>query len=170
MGGKWQARGQARGVGAGRPMLALGAIVAFLLAGSTALASGAGPRFGAYTAHKTLPNAGHLGVSISVDDPTTKGSIQADCSKPNGNFVLIHDWVSAILPLRHGSMHFDGVAKVNLITTTHTGAILKQSHVRTNVHVTANFAHGKFTGSVRIGGSPCQGTSYSATLVEPPKL
>ncbi len=144
-------------------------VAAGLLAGSIAIASAAGPRFGAYTGHKLLPGAGHLETDIHVDIPTTTGSIVASCGKPSGNTVVTEQFNSAILQIHHGTIGFNGNARIERFTTTQTNALIKQSHYRGSVHVTAGFAHHKFTGKVKIAGSPCDGVRFTASWLPPPK-
>lgn len=144
--------------------------VACALVCSVALAkSTSGPQPGlAYTGHKALANAGHLAVTISISGTKTKGSAQADCGEPRGNFVVTEIWDSKLLRLRHGDVSFSGKARIDKLTQTHTNATVSQTHYRGQVRFTASFVHGHYRGKVSIDGSPCHETTFDAYKVPPP--
>jgi hypothetical protein len=122
------------------------------------------PGFGVYTVNQLLGGGGHLEASISVLDPTTKVTVQFDCSKPTGQDTVTNNFDSGTIPLHGGAFRFTGTVTLQKFTTvTENNALLAKSSYTSTVSVTGSFtAHHQFSGTIQIGGSPCQGTAYTA--------
>jgi hypothetical protein len=130
---------------------------------SAQAASAAKPRFGVYTVNHSLGGGGHLEASISVLDPPTKVTMQFDCGKPTGQDTVTNNFNSAVVPLHGGSFRFAGTVTLQKYTTAANNALLAKSSYKSTVSVTGSFtAHHQFIGTIAIGGSPCQGTAYTA--------
>jgi hypothetical protein len=123
------------------------------------------PYFGVYTVNQLLGGGGHLEASISVLDPPSKVDMQFDCGKPSGLDTVTDVFYSPVIPLRSGSFRFLGKAKLTKLTTvTENNAPVKKSFYTASVDVSGTFkaANDQYIGSVQLGGSPCQGTAYTA--------
>jgi hypothetical protein len=122
------------------------------------------PYFGVYTANVLLGGGGHLEASISVLDPPTKVSMQFDCGKPKGLDTMTDVLNTPAIPLRSGSFRYVATVKLSKITTiTENNASVAQSTYTAGVDISGTFnSHDQFTGTARLGGSPCGGTAYIA--------
>jgi hypothetical protein len=131
---------------------------------SAQAAAAAKPRFGVYTVNQLLGGGGHLEASISVLDPPTKVTMQFDCGKPTGQDTVTDVFNSAIVPLHGGSFRFAGTVTLQKFTTvTENNALLAKTSYTSSVSVTGSFtARHQFIGTIALGGSPCQGTAYTA--------
>jgi hypothetical protein len=131
---------------------------------SAPAAMAAKPRFGVYTVNLLLGGGGHLEASISVLDPPTNVTMQFDCSKPTGQHTVTNNFNSGVIPLHNGAFRFAGKVTLQKFTTvTENNALLAKSSYSSTVNVSGAFtAHHQFIGTIAIGGSPCQGTAYTA--------
>jgi hypothetical protein len=131
---------------------------------SAQAASTARPRFGVYTVDQVLGGGGHLEASISVLDPTTHVTVQFDCSKPTGQDTVTDNFNSGLIPLRGAAFKFAGTVTLQKFTTvSENNALLAKSSYTSTVSLTGSFtARHQFSGTIAIGGSPCQGTAYTA--------
>lgn len=149
-------------------------ISALVIGASSALATGAtGPRFGVYTANVAIAGGGHLEGSIHINDPTATMEASFDCGRPTGRDTVTEVLNTPVIPLRAGgSFSFDRTVLLQRITTvTGTNAPVSHRSYRAGVDVNGAFtAHDHFAGTVQIGGSPCDGTSYTAPRLPGPAL
>ena len=128
------------------------------------------PYFGVYTANVLLGGGGHLEASNSVLDPPTKVDMQFDCGRPKGLDTITDVLNTPAIPLRFGSFKYVATVKLSKITTvSENNASIAQSSYTASVDVSGTFnSHGQFTGTARLGGSPCGGTAYIANRKAPP--
>jgi len=156
-------------VPARRILIAVGWAVSLALGSSLALAADAsGPPLGAYTGLIALGGGGHLAITIKVDSPSTTGSVEADCGAPRGNHTVTDAWDSRILQLNAGNFSFAHKAKIHVLTTKPTGALIGKSRRKALVQFSGVYANDQYTGTVTIAGSPCAATAYTATLLAGP--
>jgi hypothetical protein len=145
--------------------------LAILSGGSPALAAVVqGPQFGVYTANIGIAGAGHLEASLHVLDPPTKIALTFDCGKPTGRDTVTEVLNTAPVPLHGGAFSFRGTSLLSRLTTvTENNAIVNQVSYKTTVNVNGAFtSHRQFVGTVQLGGSPCNRTSYTASRLAGP--
>jgi hypothetical protein len=138
---------------------------------SPAFAKGAaGPQFGVYTANVALGDGGHLEASIHVLDPPSKVAVTFSCGKPTGPDTVTEVLNTPAIPLRSDSFNFHATTTLEQFTTlTENNALLKQGSYKTTVSVNGTFtSHSQFAGTVQLGGSPCNRTSYTAPRLAGP--
>lgn len=151
------------------------AVFVFALAAVTSAvaASPAGPTFGVYTARVGVGGGGQLAVTISVTDPTTKGSVELDCGKPTSAVDSQTEiWHSPIIPLRNGSFSIHRTVTITRETTvTKTNAFVSKATFKGTVDAQGAFtSHDQFAGTILISGSPCNGTHFTASKLAGPTL
>jgi hypothetical protein len=147
--------------------------IALVFRASSALATAAArPQFGVYTANVAIGGVGHLEVSIHVLDPPTKVTLTFACGEPRGRDTVTEVLNSAPVVVRGGAFSLTGTASLSRFTTlTENNALVKRSSVKATVDVRGAFtARGHFVGTALLGGSPCNGTSYTAPRLAGPAL
>jgi hypothetical protein len=153
-------------------LVILGMVVAFVSAGSVALARTAkGPQApGLYRAITPLRAAGGT-LLLDVDvqnNPPTKVGLVVQCGLPRNKLSVTEIWNSPTIPFRHNAFRFHGKASISKLTTNALNVTVKQSRYKSTARVDGRFTKGRFVGKVHLGGSPCGNIAYSARVVPQP--
>jgi hypothetical protein len=156
-----------RGVLAGLVAAGLGSALA--LAASASGDPSGGAKFGVYTALEQHGDE-QLQVILSVEDPTTKLSLTAQCAKLGATKNVVEVWNSPVIALRGNGFSFHRQVKISKVTETKTMAVLSHSTYVAVVQVSGRFAHERATGNAKIGGSTCSQTGYTAKPKPGPTL
>jgi len=117
-----------------------------------------------------IAGAGHLEASIHVNDPPATLETTFACGRPTGRDTVTEVLNTPVILLHGGSFSFDRAASMKRFTTvTGNNALVSQISFNATVDVNGAFtAHGQFVGTVQLDGSPCHGTSYTASRLAGP--